>query len=250
MRRIVSTTTGRTQHVLITSAMTYLVDEFECAFEFCMPCTTWGMRSNQHPPASTVNNVAPRRSTRWGCRGQPETTLHTANSSRVTWSRASEHPKHHHESTGATGRSRRSQSHPILPDRGMTTPPLETSRGFCAARRPSILRYPLLRTTICGLWVAGGFVPHRSQMRVGAHNHGTQCKAGARGDWWCARGCAILKKGPTADPPERGLGILLRSKKKDTQKVPPIWVISGWSPSPCGSLAPQPLHWWFGIFPA
>ena len=64
MRRLVSTTTGRTQHVLITSAMTYLVYHFECAFEFCMPCTTWDMRSNQHTPASTVNNLAPRRGTR------------------------------------------------------------------------------------------------------------------------------------------------------------------------------------------
>ena len=47
------------------------------------------------PPPSTISNVAPRRSTRCGCRRQPGTTLHTANSFRVTRSRGSGHPQHH-----------------------------------------------------------------------------------------------------------------------------------------------------------
>ena len=66
----------------------------------------------------------------------------------------------------------------------------------------------------CGLWAGRTFLPHGSQMRVGAHNDGTQRKAEARGDWWCARGCVIVKKGPSAVPPERGVGILFRSEKR------------------------------------
>ena len=109
IRCIVSTTTSTTEHVLMTSAVTFFVYQIASAWEFCMPCTTWDWRSSQHPP-STVNNVAPRGGTRWGCRGQPGTTPHPANSLRVTGSRASKRSHYHHVSAGATGRDHRTST--------------------------------------------------------------------------------------------------------------------------------------------
>ena len=50
IRRIVLTTTSTTQHVLMTSAVTFVVYQIASAWEFCMPCTTWDWRSSQHPP--------------------------------------------------------------------------------------------------------------------------------------------------------------------------------------------------------
>ena len=110
IRRIVSTTTSTTQHVLMTSRVTFFVYQIASAWEFCVPCTTWDWRSSQHPPPSTVNNVAPRRGTRWGCRGQPGTTTQPANSLRVTASRASKRSHYHHVSAGATGRGHRTST--------------------------------------------------------------------------------------------------------------------------------------------
>ena len=51
IRGIVSTTTTTTQHVLMTSAMTFFVYKIAFALEFCMPCTTWDWRSSQHTPS-------------------------------------------------------------------------------------------------------------------------------------------------------------------------------------------------------
>ena len=49
IRRIVSTTTSTTQHVLMTSAVTFFVYQIASAWDFCMPCTTWDWRSSRHP---------------------------------------------------------------------------------------------------------------------------------------------------------------------------------------------------------
>ena len=64
---------------------------------------------------------------------------------------------------------------------------------------------------------AGAFLPHRSQMSEGAHNDGTQRKAEARRDWRCARGCAILEKGPLPAHPNAVSGFYGDKKKIDTQ---------------------------------
>ena len=69
-----------------------------------------GLAFQSAPPPSAVNNVAPRRGTRWGCRGQPGTTPHPANSLRVTGSRASKRSHYHHVSAVATGRGHRTST--------------------------------------------------------------------------------------------------------------------------------------------
>ena len=69
-----------------------------------------GLAFQSAPPPSTVNNVAPRRGTRWGCRGQPGTTPHQANSLRVAGCRASKRSHYHHVSAGATGRGHRTST--------------------------------------------------------------------------------------------------------------------------------------------